>query len=197
MNTVLYSARRIHTMDPARPSATHVAVRDGRIVGVGTLDELAALGPHDLDERFADAVLLPGFVEGHTHSDTGNVWQLCYCGSFDRIGPDGRRWRGLARATDVLDRLRSADRPGERLVFGWGFDPLFVDRGFTRDLYVSLGEPLDGGAWSVRVYYKPLVGWIWGGCLLMALGGLLAIGDRRYRVIRRESLLANPVEVRV
>lgn len=133
MNTVLYSARRIHTMDPARPSATHVAVRDGRIVGVGTLDELAALGPHDLDERFADAVLLPGFVEGHTHSDTGNVWQLCYCGSFDRIGPDGRRWRGLARATDVLDRLRSADRPGERLVFGWGFDPLFVDRGFTRE----------------------------------------------------------------
>ncbi len=51
-----------------------------------------------------------------------------------------------------------------------------------RDLYVSLGEPLDNGAWSVRVYYKPFVNWIWGGCVLMALGGLLAASDRRYRV---------------
>ncbi|MBX3643214.1 MAG: heme lyase CcmF/NrfE family subunit [Rubrivivax sp.] len=63
-----------------------------------------------------------------------------------------------------------------------------IDRGFTRDLYVSLGDPLDGGAWSVRVYYKPLVGWIWGGCLLMALGGLLAVLDRRYRAPRRASV---------
>ena len=60
-----------------------------------------------------------------------------------------------------------------------------IDRGFTRDLYVSLGEALDGGAWSVRVYYKPLVGWIWGGCVLMALGGLLAAFDRRYRARAR------------
>ncbi len=60
-----------------------------------------------------------------------------------------------------------------------------IDRGFTRDLYISLGEPLDGGAWSVRVYYKPLVGWIWGGCALMTLGGLLAVLDRRYRAQRR------------
>ena len=51
---------------------------------------------------------------------------------------------------------------------------------------MSLGEPLDGGAWSVRVYYKPLVGWIWGGCLLMALGGALAVADRRYRAQRRQ-----------
>jgi cytochrome c-type biogenesis protein CcmF len=57
-----------------------------------------------------------------------------------------------------------------------------IDTGLTRDLYVSLGEPLDGGAWSVRIYYKPFVDWIWGGCLLMALGGLLAITDRRYRL---------------
>ena len=59
-----------------------------------------------------------------------------------------------------------------------------IDRGFTRDLYVSLGDPLGDGAWSVRVYYKPLVGWIWGGCLLMALGGTLAVFDRRYRARR-------------
>jgi cytochrome c-type biogenesis protein CcmF len=60
-----------------------------------------------------------------------------------------------------------------------------IDRGFTRDLYVSLGEPLSATAWSVRVYYKPFVGWIWGGCLLMALGGVLAVLDRRYRAKAR------------
>jgi cytochrome c-type biogenesis protein CcmF len=58
-----------------------------------------------------------------------------------------------------------------------------IDAGFTRDVYVSLGEPLDKmGAWSVRVYYKPFVDWIWGGCLLMGLGGFIAMLDRRYRL---------------
>jgi cytochrome c-type biogenesis protein CcmF len=61
-----------------------------------------------------------------------------------------------------------------------------LDRGVTRDLYVSMGEPLDGGkAWGVRLYVKPFVNWIWGGCVLMALGGLLAVVDRRYRVTSR------------
>ena len=58
-----------------------------------------------------------------------------------------------------------------------------IDAGFTRDVYVSLGEPLgDNGAWSVRVYFKPFVDWIWGGCILMAVGGVLAMLDRRYRL---------------
>ena len=61
-----------------------------------------------------------------------------------------------------------------------------IDAGLTRDLYVSLGEAVDGGAWIVRIYVKPFVDWIWGGCLVMALGGLLAASDRRYRVkVRR------------
>jgi cytochrome c-type biogenesis protein CcmF len=57
-----------------------------------------------------------------------------------------------------------------------------IDTGFLGDVYVSLGEPVDGGAWGVRVYLKPFVDWIWGGCFLMAIGGVLAISDRRYRV---------------
>ena len=61
-------------------------------------------------------------------------------------------------------------------------EPPFSDAGLTRDLYVSLGEPLDGGrAWAVRLYHKPFVRWIWLGALFMAAGGLLAAGDRRYR----------------
>ncbi|WP_428826342.1 heme lyase CcmF/NrfE family subunit [Azonexus sp. IMCC34842] len=64
-----------------------------------------------------------------------------------------------------------------------------IDAGFLRDVYVSLGEPIDRdkpeGEWAVRVYYKPFVDWIWAGCILMALGGLLAMLDRRYRVKSR------------
>jgi len=54
--------------------------------------------------------------------------------------------------------------------------------GFTRDLYVSLGDPLEGGAWLVKAQVKPFIDWIWGGCLIMAIGGLFAASDRRYRV---------------
>ena len=57
-----------------------------------------------------------------------------------------------------------------------------IDVGLTRDIYVSLGEELSDKSWAVRVYYKPFVDWIWGGCLLMALGGVLAISDKRYRM---------------
>ena len=56
-----------------------------------------------------------------------------------------------------------------------------IDSGITRDLYVSMGEQVEGGAWIVRFYYKPFVNWIWGGCVVMVLGGLLAATDRRYR----------------
>jgi len=59
-----------------------------------------------------------------------------------------------------------------------------IDTTLTRDVYVSLGEPLEDGptpAWAMRVYYKPFVTWIWGGCLFMALGGIMAALDKRYR----------------
>jgi cytochrome c-type biogenesis protein CcmF len=59
-----------------------------------------------------------------------------------------------------------------------------IGPGLTRDLYVSLGEPLGDGDWSVRLYYKPFVRWLWLGALFMACGGLLAVTDRRYRQIR-------------
>jgi len=57
-----------------------------------------------------------------------------------------------------------------------------IDTGFTRDLYVSLGDAVSATAWLVKVQHKPFIDWIWGGCLLMALGGALAASDRRYRV---------------
>ncbi len=56
-----------------------------------------------------------------------------------------------------------------------------IDTSITRDLYVSLGEAVDEDTWIVRIFHKPFVVWIWGGCVLMAIGGLLAAMDRRYR----------------
>jgi cytochrome c-type biogenesis protein CcmF len=55
-----------------------------------------------------------------------------------------------------------------------------IDRSIFRDLYVSLGDQAEGGGWTVRVYHKPLVNWIWLGALLMALGGGIAVTDKRY-----------------
>jgi cytochrome c-type biogenesis protein CcmF len=60
-----------------------------------------------------------------------------------------------------------------------------ISGGFTRDLYVALGEPLNDGAWAVRVYVKPYVQWLWLGPLLMGIGGLIAASDRRYRMARQ------------
>ncbi len=82
-------------------------------------------------------------------------------------------------------------KPEKRTYFASGqtMTEADIDSGLLGDLYVSLGEPVDAanpgkadGAWAVRIYIKPFVDWIWGGCILMALGGLLAIIDRRYRL---------------
>jgi cytochrome c-type biogenesis protein CcmF len=61
-----------------------------------------------------------------------------------------------------------------------------IATGLWRDLYVSLGEPVSATAWIVRVYHKPFIDWIWGGCVFMALGGFLAMSDRRYRAKARQ-----------
>ena len=62
-----------------------------------------------------------------------------------------------------------------------------IDRSIWRDLYLSLGDQVEDGAWTVRVYHKPLVNWIWGGALLMAIGGAFAVTDRRYALARKQA----------
>lgn len=127
-NTIIHAARRILTMNPARPEATHVAVRDGRILGVGSLEELAGWGPYTLDERFADKVLMPGLVEGHTHLMAGTFWRYTYCGFFDVFDPDGRRIAGSPSLDAVVQALAGAEAAlpaGDGPVTGWGFDPIY------------------------------------------------------------------------
>jgi cytochrome c-type biogenesis protein CcmF len=71
-----------------------------------------------------------------------------------------------------------------------------IDRGFTRDLYISMGESLNKTTWLVRVQHKPFMSWIWAGCIIMALGGLMAALDRRYRRLAQRQREAAPVMVR-
>ncbi len=128
--TTIFSARKIITMNPSRPVASHVAVRDGRILGVGDLDELAKWGDYTLDDRFADKVLMPGLVEGHAHTMEGSLWQKVYCGYFDRMDPDGKVWKGSKTIEAVIDRLIKAEEdltdPSAPLS-AWQLDPIYLD----------------------------------------------------------------------
>jgi predicted amidohydrolase YtcJ len=128
----VYPARKILTMNPMQPEATHVAVRDGRVLAVGGLERMKAWGPFELDDRFADKVLMPGFVEGHCHLKEGGMWAWHYLGWFDRRDPEGRTCAGLRSMDAVVARLREIDArmnaegtpPSEPLI-AWGFDPIY------------------------------------------------------------------------
>ena len=135
--TTIFCARKILTMNSYQPIATHVAVRDCRILGVGSLDELSQWGDYSLDESFADKVLLPGFVEAHCHAMNGSVWENTYVGFYDRTDPDGRVWPGIQDLDGVIGRLkeieRTLDDPEQTLV-AWGFDPIYFDDGVRMTL---------------------------------------------------------------
>ena len=126
--TTIFRARRILTMNPGQPVATHVAVRDGRILAVGGEAEMQGFGESRRDERFAEAVLMPGFVEGHCHLFEGAVWSDPYVGYFDRRGPDGEISPGLKTIEAVVAALRAHPLPaGAKSLSAWGFDPIYMD----------------------------------------------------------------------
>src|SRR5262249_15049017 len=109
-------------------------------------------------------------------------------GAQDAMGPNYQAMRGTVRVMQG-GREITVLAPEKRAYFVQQntMTEAAIDIGPFRDLYVSLGEPVGNGAWSVRIYYKPFVVWIWAGAAIMALGGLLAISDRRYRLaVRRE-----------
>ena len=132
----IYQARKIVTMNPSRPLATHVAVRDGRILGAGSLDELTGWGKHKVDRTFADKVLMPGLVEGHSHVAEGVQWRFVYCGYFDRTDPGGKVWTGVKSIEEVVARLRVANAKlydSKQPLTGWSLDPIYFDnRRMTR-----------------------------------------------------------------
>ena len=116
-------------------------------------------------------------------------YTLRFLGVREVEGPNYRASRGtLALIRD--DKVIRTLHPEKRAYFSsqMPMTEAAIDTGLTGDVYVSLGEPLEGGAWSVRAQHKPFVDWIWSGAVLMALGGALAASDRRYRLRMRERL---------
>ncbi len=128
MTTTIYVARKIVTLNRAIPHATHIAVRDGRILGLGGA-EIAAAFRGRIDPRFAADVLIPGFVEGHGHAAAGMVWRDPYVGWFPRTAPDGSVQGGLRSIAEVVARLKALDAtlPPEGPLVAWGFDPIYFD----------------------------------------------------------------------
>ena len=131
-------------------------------------------------ETERDVRMVPG------ESVSVGAYTFRFEGTAERIGPNYRAARGtfdVAKNGVSFEKLH----PEKRVYNAQGMPmtEAAIDSGIFGDLYVSLGEPVDGAAWTVRVYRKPFVTWIWGGCVLMALGGLLALTDRRYRLAAR------------
>lgn len=124
----IFVAKKIVTMNPSNPEATHVAVREGRILGAGSLEELEGWGAHTIDDTFRDHVLVPGMIEVHSHSMEGWTGIFPYVGYFDRPAPDGSILPGIQSLPAFFDRLRELEEalssPDEPLIVV-GFDPIY------------------------------------------------------------------------
>ena len=128
----VFEAKAILTMDPNRPTATHVAVKEGRVLAVGGGDCADPWGRQGdaivHDPQLKDAVLMPGLVEGHAHMMAGAMWHYAYAGYHDRIDPQGRVWPGMTTVAAVVEGLSSYARglAADAPLVGWGFDPIFL-----------------------------------------------------------------------
>jgi predicted amidohydrolase YtcJ len=124
----VFQARKILTMNPVQPQATHVAVRDGRVLAVGDLERAAAWGDYTLDTRFAHQVLMPGLVEGHAHLTAGGLAQYSFVGFHPRPAPAGMSWPGCKNFDEVVAQLQAAEAAlsdPDAPLLAWGFDPIF------------------------------------------------------------------------
>lgn len=125
--TTIFTAQRIITLNGYRPFATAVAVRDGRILCVGTLQECQSWGEAVVDDRFADKILMPGMIEAHGHTAEASNGLRPYAGFYDAPQPDGSKRKGIKSYDELLELLRAEDaalEPGKTLVVN-GFDPIF------------------------------------------------------------------------
>ena len=119
-------------------------------------------------------------------------YTFTFRGVRDVTGPNYEGAQGLVEVSRKGQKV--LDLRPEKRIYRVQRNPMTeaaIAPGLWGDLYVSLGEPLDGNSWLVRVYVKPFIDWVWGGCLMMAFGGLLAVTDKRYRAkVRREEGVA-------
>jgi predicted amidohydrolase YtcJ len=126
---VIFTARLIRTANPARPVARAIAVREGKVLAVGTLDECKEWGIENIDTQFADKVLTAGFVEAHAHSMSGMYNTIPYVGWFGRHMPDGTWVDGIRSTDDLIMRVRSIAQstPSGQSIIVAGFDPIYMN----------------------------------------------------------------------
>lgn len=117
--------------------------------------------------------------------------RVTFTGVKDVLGPNYRARQGVFILSEPDGSNAYELRPEKRQYLAGGnvMTEAGIAAGFFADTYISLGEPLDGGAWAVRLHHKPLVRWVWLGALLMALGGTIAVFDKRYARRRRKALV--------
>lgn len=146
-------------MDPGRPVADAVAISDGKIVSVGSIESMQPWlrrVPHDIDETFSDKVILPGFIDPHTHLRlSGTYMGLNYVGPIDSTDPNGKPLKGLPNRNAVLSRLNSLTRDRTEAVVAWGYDPGMQGGHLDRDLLdeISSEVPIWVIAYAPHIVY--------------------------------------------
>lgn len=136
----VFKAKKIHTMDPGRPTADAIAVMDGRIVSTGTIE---TMGPwlsrydYEVNESLSDKIILPGFIDPHTHlASSAQFMSLCYIGPIDNPGPDGIN-KAITTIDGVIEKLKQADKEEtdpDRPLVAWGLDPANHGGSVDRDI---------------------------------------------------------------
>ena len=142
----VYSAAQVHTMDPGRPQASAVAVSGGKIVSVGSIESMQPWlrrYPYSIDDRYRDKVLMPGFIDPHTHLRlSGTYMGLDYLGPIDSAAPGGIR-KGLPNRDAVLNQLRALvaehDDPNIPMT-AWGYDPASQAGHLDRDMLDQISD---------------------------------------------------------
>ena len=161
----VFTAAKIHTMDQGRPHADAVAVADGRIVSVGSIESMQPWlrrNAHTIDDTYADRVMMPGFIDPHTHLRmSGSYMALNYVGPIDSASPTGVR-AGLPDRDAVLNQLRSlasettiGDDGRPTPITAWGYDPATQQGHLDRDMLDQISDtvPLWVVAYAPHIVY--------------------------------------------
>ena len=137
-------AKKIITMNPRNPIATHMSILNGRILQVGSIEKIAPVEKYELDDSFKDLIIMPGLVEGHSHLFEGTLWNKLYCGYFDRQKPDGSIQKGTKNVDELISNLKHAEDKIENsktALSGWGLDPIyFSDKNLDRVILDKVSE---------------------------------------------------------
>ncbi|MFN8466596.1 MAG: hypothetical protein U0X20_13645 [Caldilineaceae bacterium] len=126
---VIFPAKKIVTMNGYLPEATAVAVQEGKVLCVGTVEECQMWGKAEIDDTLQDYVLVPGFVEGHGHTAQGSLAIMPYAGYYDAPQADGSVAKGIKSYDELIARLQAIDAslPPQEPIYANGFDPIYFD----------------------------------------------------------------------